>query len=97
VIVVACTVALVVAFQFSPAQDKAFLTLEAIDEKDSDKYQWHVSLARMSSLKHTVHLDEEEIWSIPGFYTIPAGERKTGPYVEAFQGTFTSELPPAMP
>jgi hypothetical protein len=74
-----------------------FLTLEAIRERDSDIHQWHFSLARMSSLKHTVHLDEEEIWSIPGYYTIPAGERKSGPYVEAFQGTFTSELSPAMP
>jgi hypothetical protein len=74
-----------------------FLTLEAVRERDGDEHQWHYALARMSSLKHTVQLDEAEIWSIPGFYTIPAAERKTGPYVEAFQGTFTSALPTATP
>jgi hypothetical protein len=74
-----------------------FLTLEAAAEKDSDKHQWHYALARMSSLKQTVQLDEKEIWSVPGYYTIPAGERKTGPYVEAFQGTFMSALSASSP
>jgi len=74
-----------------------FLTLEAVREGDSDKYQWHFSLARMSSLKLTVQLDENEVWSVPGYYTIPAAERKTGPYVEAYQGAFTSALPIATP
>ena len=31
------------------------------------------------------------------YHNIPAGERKTGPYVEAFQGTFISDLPVATP
>jgi hypothetical protein len=74
-----------------------FLTLEATRDKDSDKHQWHYSLARMSSLKQAVQLDEREVWSVPGYYTIPAGERKTGPYVEAFQGNFVSALPATSP
>lgn len=74
-----------------------FLMLEAIRAKESDKPKWHFALARMSSLKQSVQLDEKEIWSVPGFYTIPAAERKTGPYVEAFQGTFASALPAATP
>jgi hypothetical protein len=73
-----------------------FLMLEAIrakEAKESDKPRWHYSLARMSSLKQTVQLDEKEIWTVPGFYTIPAAERKTGPYIESYQGMFTSALP----
>jgi hypothetical protein len=74
-----------------------FLLLEAAADNASDKPQWRYSLARMSSLRHTVRLDGTEVWSIPGYYTIPAAERKSGPYVEAFQGTYapSSESPPA--
>jgi hypothetical protein len=74
-----------------------FLILEAVRPQGSDEHQWQYALARMSSLLHTVQLDEQEIWSIPGYYTIPAAERKTGPYMESYQGTFTSTLPMATP
>lgn len=74
-----------------------FLILETIRPQGSDEHQWQYSLARMSSLLHTVQLDEQEIWSIPGYYKIPAGERKTGPYMESYQGIFTSMLPMAEP
>jgi len=47
----------------------------------------------MSSHEETVKLDETEIWSVPGYYSIPAAERRAGPYIEAFQGTFSSALP----
>jgi hypothetical protein len=66
------------------------LLLEAANDVAKGKHQWRFSLARMSSLKHVVRLDDAEIWSIPGYYTIPAGERKTGPYIEAYDGTFTA-------
>jgi len=69
-----------------------FLTLEAIADKDGGQHQWHYSLARMSSLKLKASLDEQEIWSVPGYSTIPAAERRTGPYIEAFQGTFDSAM-----
>lgn len=65
------------------------LLLEAASDAAASKPQWQFSLARMSSLQHTVRLDDAEIWSIPRYYTIPAAERKTGPYIEALEGTFT--------
>jgi hypothetical protein len=34
---------------------------------------------------------------LPGYYTILAPERKTGPYMESHQGTFTSKLPMSGP
>jgi hypothetical protein len=74
-----------------------FLILEAVRPQGSDEHQWQYALARMSSLRHTVQLDEQEIWSIPGYYTIPAPERKNGPYMESYQGTFMSMLPTAAP
>jgi hypothetical protein len=65
------------------------LLLEAAGDVAASKASWRYSFARMSSLKHTVRLDDAEIWTIPGYYTIPAAERKTGPYIEAFEGTFS--------
>jgi hypothetical protein len=66
------------------------LLLEATSDGGGGKPSWRFSLARMSSLKHTVRLDDAEIWTIPGFYTIPTAERKTGPYIEALDGKFTA-------
>src|SRR5438105_5177959 len=59
-----------------------FVLLEATSKSAGGKPGWQFSLARMSSLKHTVRLDENEIWSIPSFYRIPPAERKTSPYIE---------------
>jgi len=70
-----------------------FVLIEAVADKVSDKSFWQYSLARMSSHQMTVQLDEKDIWSVPGYYSIPAVERRAGPYIEAFQGTFTSALP----
>jgi len=70
-----------------------FLLIEAVADKGAGKSQWEYSLSRMSSHQQTVKLDEKEIWSAPGYYSIPAAERRTGPYIEAFQGTFVSALP----
>jgi hypothetical protein len=72
-----------------------FLLLEAAADAAKEKPKWRYSLARMSSLKHVIRLDDQEIWTIPGYYTIPAAERKAGPYIEAFDGTFTSSAEPA--
>jgi hypothetical protein len=67
-----------------------FLILEAKENENSRKPEWNFALARMSSLKLQVSLDEKEVWSVPGYYTIPAAERQAGPYIESFQGTFAS-------
>ena len=68
------------------------LLLEATNDSTAGKANWRFSLARMSSLELTVRLDDDEIWSIPRFYSLPPDERKTGPYVEAQEGTFKSRL-----
>lgn len=70
-----------------------FVLIEAARDKATGKSIWQYSLARMSSHQQTVKLDDKEIWSVPGYYTIPADERRPGPYIEAFQGTFVSKLP----
>jgi len=64
------------------------LLLEAAGNPAGGERQWRFSIARMSSLKHVVRLDDTEIWSVEGYYTIPAAERKTGPYIEAFEGKY---------
>src|SRR5262249_13603817 len=72
-----------------------FVLLEAVQNTAGGKPTWRYSLARMSSLKHTVKLDDNEIWSIPSFYRIPPAERKTGPYIEGPLGKYTnSAVPP---
>jgi hypothetical protein len=65
-----------------------FLTVEAISNPEPGKSPWRYSLARMSSLKQVVRLDDKEVWMVPGYYTIPPAERKNGPYVEVFQGNY---------
>ena len=66
-----------------------FVLLEAVADPMTGKPTWRYSLARMSSLKHTVNLDDKEVWSIIGFYRIPPAERKTGPYIEGRMGVYT--------
>jgi hypothetical protein len=74
-----------------------FVLLEAMSEATPGASRWRYSLARMSSLKQTVNLDDKEIWSIISFYRIPSSERKTGPYIEGRMGVYTagSEQPTA--
>jgi hypothetical protein len=71
------------------------LLLEAASDAATGKPKWRYSLARMSSLEHTVRLDDMEIWSIPRYYEIPAAERKTGPYVEVPMGFFNPGTGPS--
>jgi hypothetical protein len=70
-----------------------FVLIEAVADKATGKSHWQYSLARMTSHQLTAKLDEKEIWSAPGYYSIPAAERRAGPYIEAYQGTFVSALP----
>ncbi|HMF14952.1 MAG TPA: hypothetical protein VKE94_21700 [Gemmataceae bacterium] len=65
-----------------------FVLLEALTATGDKAPTWRYSLARMSSLRHSVRLDDVEIWTIPAFYTIPPALRKDGPYLEAFEGNF---------
>ncbi|HMC09793.1 MAG TPA: hypothetical protein VKH44_00830 [Pirellulaceae bacterium] len=68
------------------------LLLEAVQAPAAGQAGWRFSLARMSSLDLSVRLGDTEIWSAPRFYSIPAADRKTGPYVEAAEGSFTSQI-----
>ena len=81
-------------FAFVATNDpEMFLLLEAVRDQAGASSQWQFSLARMSSLKHVVRLDGQEIWSVPNYHRDPAEDRLTGPYSEARIGTYVSEPP----
>jgi hypothetical protein len=84
-------------FAFVVSNDpELFLLLEAIGA--GDKAHWEFSLARMSSQRLTVHLDDKETWTVTNYWQDPTEDRKIGPYVEARFGTFTPSAPaPAQP
>lgn len=82
-------------FAFVVSNDpELFLLLEAASADATSEPSWRYGLARMSSLKETVRLDDKEVWTAANFYRDPNEDRKTGPYIEARVGTFT---PPAAP
>ena len=78
-------------FAFANATDPdSLLLLEAArDQPDAAAY-WRYSLARMSSQKAVVRLDEKEIWSVTNFHREPPETRIKGPYVEKRIGAFVS-------
>ena len=81
-------------FAFVVSNDpELFLMLEAVSDSDG-KAHWRFSLARMSSLRETVRLDDKEVWSVPNYYQDRAEDRKTGPYAEAKVGTFVPSVAP---
>jgi len=74
-------------FAFVVSNDpEMLLLLEAVRGTDQEPAHWQFSLARMSSLKQTVRLDDAEIWPVPNFYK--EGDRTEGPYLEKSIGTF---------
>jgi hypothetical protein len=80
-------------FAFVVSNDPEMLLLvEAFQDATCDQRRWRFSLARMSSLKHTVLLDDKEIWSILSFYRLPLAERTKGPYIEGRLGTYDASL-----
>jgi hypothetical protein len=77
-----------------------FLLLEAVRDAQENTARWRYSLARMSSLKQAVRLDNTEIWSVPNYHRDPQEDRKTGPYTEAAVGRYVAgvnELQPKSP
>ena len=67
-------------FAFVVSNDpEFFVLLEAITAPQGEP-QWRYSLARMSSRKHAVRLDGNEVWSVTNYYTEPRTTRTTGPY-----------------
>jgi hypothetical protein len=79
-------------FAFVITNDPEMLLLqEAIRDKPDAAAYWRYSLARMSSLKEVVRLGDQEVWSVPHFYSDPNDDRLTGPYSEQRVGTFASK------
>jgi hypothetical protein len=75
-------------FTFVVSNDPEFFLLVEAVAGGKGEPRWQYSLARMSSQKHTVQLDDKEIWAVTNYYTDPAENRKTGPYVESGIGRY---------
>jgi hypothetical protein len=76
-------------FAFAVSNDpELFLLLEAIRARNNDAARWRYSLARMSSRRETVSLDDKETWSVGNFYREPPDDRTSGPYIEARLGAY---------
>lgn len=67
------------------------LLLEAVRDRAAGVTGWQYSLARMSSRKQVVRLDDQEVWAVVNFSRDPNEDRKTGPYVEKRLGRFSSD------
>jgi len=77
-------------FTFVVSNDpELFLLLEAMKGTDGGEAHWQYSLARMSSLKMAIRLDQKEVWTVTNYWREPTEDRKTGPYVESKFGTFS--------
>jgi hypothetical protein len=76
-------------FTFGDSNDpEMLLLLEAFRDQEAASAYWRYSLARMSSLKEAVRLDDQEVWSVPNYHQDPLEDRMTGPYSEARVGVF---------
>jgi hypothetical protein len=76
-------------FSFAKGTDpEVLLLLEAVTNAPDDAY-WQYSLARMSSQKQVMRLDEKEIWTVPLYSRgVSTEEKRTGHYNEASLGKF---------
>jgi len=76
-------------FSFSEATDpEALLLLEARRSKP-EEYEWRYTLARMTSVRLIVRVDDKERWSVPNFWTSPRS--LDDPYIESADGTYPIE------
>jgi hypothetical protein len=79
-------------FAFTVTNDPEMLLLiEAARDKAGDEPYWRYSLARMSSLREAVRLDDKEIWTVPHYHSDPNDDKKTGHYTEQRVGTFVPQ------
>ena len=75
-------------FALSQGTDpEALLVIEAA-EKDTGPDAWRHTLARMSSQSMRFYLDEQEVWSVEGYWRNPRS--KTDAYVEAYVEDYTA-------
>ena len=66
--------------------------LEALQSASGNSAGWQFSLARMSSRKEVVRLDDREIWTVENFYSLPTEARKTGAYMESRLGPLDPDI-----
>ena len=80
-------------FAFANATDPdALLLVEAVQDRAGAPAYWRYSLARMTSAKMAVWLDDQEIWSLTNYHRDAPEAKKTGPYIEQKIGTFMPTL-----
>ncbi len=79
-------------FSFAKGTDpEVLLLLEAVTDSPGRDAYWQYSLARMSSQKQVMRLDEKEIWSVPLYSRgVSTEEKRTGHYNEASLGKFVA-------
>jgi hypothetical protein len=75
-------------FSFAKGTDpEVLLLLEAVIDKSGGDAYWQYSLARMSSQKQVMRLDETEIWTVPLYSRgVSSEDKRTGHYNEASLG-----------
>lgn len=80
-------------FSFVKGTDpEVLLLLEAVTGAPASDGYWQYSLARMSSQKQVMRLDDDDIWSVPLYSRgLSAQEKQTGPYNETKLGKFVEK------
>jgi hypothetical protein len=78
-------------FAFVLSNDPDFFLLLEAQKTPERGSAWRYALARMSSRKHVIRLDDKEIWSVSNYYSEPRESRTTGPYYEGKIGPYHSE------
>jgi hypothetical protein len=75
-------------FAFVEATDpEVFLMREARPDDLHPKGRWQFSLAKMTSQPIEVDLDNQRIWSVPGYYRRPRSQ--DDPYIEAYDTIYS--------
>jgi len=75
-------------FAFAEGNDpEALLLLEAVAGDDGKDSKWRYTLARMTTYRIAVRLDDREVFTANPYWTGP--RKPDDPYVEAKDGTFT--------
>jgi hypothetical protein len=80
-------------FAFAQANDpEMLLLLELATPVSGGEPAWRYSLARMSAVRMKARLDDQEIWSVEGYWNHPRSPKD--PYIEAVEGKFTAGAGP---
>ena len=76
-------------FSFAEATDpEALLLLEARRGERDGEYEWRYTLARMTSVRLIMRLDDKECWSVVNYW--PAPKSPDDPYMESADGKYSA-------